>query len=358
MTTLLWLQVASTRCRAAAHYVNQRMQHPSHQLGSGAKAFVLRPQVGGMTCSSCSSAVETALRRAPGVRRAHVALTTQEARVEYEPLLVREVSVLMLPGACATPAVTSLCTSTLADAASYRWRHPAFFILSWQLQPPVDIDQTCKSAGRGVGSGLCKICTLDNFARRHRTRFGLIQSLAPAATSFCAWPWAQDQLVEAVEDRGLRRTSAWPGRGRLRGRAPPHRWHAVLRLQRQDRGGAARSAGGAGGLCVPAHAQGRGAGSVPGVHGHGLSSCSLANLATAFGPAVSPESRWQSSTACCYDSPRPAANCRRVTHRHLKCLLVACIPKMRHAFDSRPVTSATRASVNDVETTNVTLLEF
>lgn len=48
-------------------------------------------QVGGMTCSACSAAVEAALRRRAGVARAHVALTTQEARVEYEPLLVKEV---------------------------------------------------------------------------------------------------------------------------------------------------------------------------------------------------------------------------------------------------------------------------
>ena len=48
-------------------------------------------QVGGMTCSACSAAVEAALRRRAGVARAHVALTTQEARVENEPLLVKEV---------------------------------------------------------------------------------------------------------------------------------------------------------------------------------------------------------------------------------------------------------------------------
>lgn len=48
-------------------------------------------QIGGMTCSSCSNAVETALKRVPGVRHAHVALVTQEARVEYDPSLVQEV---------------------------------------------------------------------------------------------------------------------------------------------------------------------------------------------------------------------------------------------------------------------------
>jgi len=51
---------------------------------------VARMQVDGMTCSSCSAAVEAALRQRPGVRSAHVALTTQEARIEYEPLLVKE----------------------------------------------------------------------------------------------------------------------------------------------------------------------------------------------------------------------------------------------------------------------------
>ncbi len=44
-----------------------------------------------MSCSACSAAVEASLRRRAGVRRAHVALTTQEARVEYDALLVKEV---------------------------------------------------------------------------------------------------------------------------------------------------------------------------------------------------------------------------------------------------------------------------
>ena len=48
-----------------------------------------------MTCSACSAAVETALRGRKGVMRAHVALTTQEARVEYQPLLVAEVTLLL-----------------------------------------------------------------------------------------------------------------------------------------------------------------------------------------------------------------------------------------------------------------------
>lgn len=49
------------------------------------------PQVGAMTCSACSAAVEKALRGRNGVTRAHVALTTQEARVEYQPMLVTKV---------------------------------------------------------------------------------------------------------------------------------------------------------------------------------------------------------------------------------------------------------------------------
>lgn len=51
---------------------------------------VTQLQIGGMTCSSCSNAVETVLKSMPGVRRAHVALVTQEARVEHDPLLIQE----------------------------------------------------------------------------------------------------------------------------------------------------------------------------------------------------------------------------------------------------------------------------
>ena len=40
-------------------------------------------QVGGMTCSSCSGAVEDALGSCAGVSKAVVSLIQQEARVEY-----------------------------------------------------------------------------------------------------------------------------------------------------------------------------------------------------------------------------------------------------------------------------------
>jgi copper chaperone CopZ len=50
-----------------------------------------RLRVGGMTCSSCSSCVESALAALPGVRHASVSLTLQEAKVEFDPGLVTEV---------------------------------------------------------------------------------------------------------------------------------------------------------------------------------------------------------------------------------------------------------------------------
>ena len=49
-------------------------------------AAVLR--IFGMTCASCSAAVEQALRSVPGVRSASVSLTLQQARVEYNPAAV------------------------------------------------------------------------------------------------------------------------------------------------------------------------------------------------------------------------------------------------------------------------------
>ncbi|KAG9156512.1 hypothetical protein Leryth_006504 [Lithospermum erythrorhizon] len=46
---------------------------------------VCRIQVKGMTCTSCSSTVESALRVIPGVQRAQVALATEEAEIHYDP---------------------------------------------------------------------------------------------------------------------------------------------------------------------------------------------------------------------------------------------------------------------------------
>ena len=45
----------------------------------------LRMDVGGMTCASCSSRVERALRKLPGVQAATVNLATNQAEVVYEP---------------------------------------------------------------------------------------------------------------------------------------------------------------------------------------------------------------------------------------------------------------------------------
>lgn len=50
-----------------------------------------RFRVEGMTCSSCSAAVESCLAALPGVRHAAVSLTLQEAKVEYEAREVDEV---------------------------------------------------------------------------------------------------------------------------------------------------------------------------------------------------------------------------------------------------------------------------
>jgi P-type Cu+ transporter len=44
----------------------------------------LRVAIGGMTCSSCSGAVESALAALPGVHHAVVSLTLQEAKIEYD----------------------------------------------------------------------------------------------------------------------------------------------------------------------------------------------------------------------------------------------------------------------------------
>lgn len=46
---------------------------------------VCRIQIKGMTCTSCSSTIESSLRTTPGVHRANVALTTEEAEVHYDP---------------------------------------------------------------------------------------------------------------------------------------------------------------------------------------------------------------------------------------------------------------------------------
>ncbi|XP_059276146.1 probable copper-transporting ATPase HMA5 isoform X2 [Lycium ferocissimum] len=49
---------------------------------------VCRVQVNGMTCTSCSTTLESALQVIPGVQKARVALATQEAEICYDPKIV------------------------------------------------------------------------------------------------------------------------------------------------------------------------------------------------------------------------------------------------------------------------------
>ncbi|XP_052209704.1 probable copper-transporting ATPase HMA5 isoform X4 [Diospyros lotus] len=47
-----------------------------------------RIQIKGMTCTSCSSTVESAFQAVPGVQKAQVALATEEAEVHYDPKII------------------------------------------------------------------------------------------------------------------------------------------------------------------------------------------------------------------------------------------------------------------------------
>lgn len=57
---------------------------------------VCRIQIKGMTCTSCSTAVESALKAIPGVQKAHVALATEEAQVHYNPNIVTHIHILQV----------------------------------------------------------------------------------------------------------------------------------------------------------------------------------------------------------------------------------------------------------------------
>ncbi|XP_020260611.1 probable copper-transporting ATPase HMA5 isoform X2 [Asparagus officinalis] len=50
--------------------------------------LICRIRIKGMTCTSCSSTIESALREICGVQRALVALATEEAEIQYNPKLV------------------------------------------------------------------------------------------------------------------------------------------------------------------------------------------------------------------------------------------------------------------------------
>ncbi|KAK9237078.1 E1-E2 ATPase-domain-containing protein [Lipomyces kononenkoae] len=82
------LREAIEDCGFDAHVLSsQANEAPSDVSGSTdiAKTEIVYIKVFGMTCSNCSTTVESALRAVPGVQEALVALATEEAKVTYDP---------------------------------------------------------------------------------------------------------------------------------------------------------------------------------------------------------------------------------------------------------------------------------
>jgi Cu+-exporting ATPase len=79
-----------------------------------------RLNVRGMTCTACSTSVESALQRIHGIKRAVVALTTEEAEVEYDPLLVNHNLIVEAVGDAGFEAegIASILASNLTESIS------------------------------------------------------------------------------------------------------------------------------------------------------------------------------------------------------------------------------------------------
>lgn len=96
---------------------------------------VVKLQVFGMTCASCSSAVEGVLLEQKGVKRAGVNLTQGEAEVEFDP---GRVSVV---GACSHGGCISLCLRWRLACSAHTVRH-CRWMRCWHVQPIAELLQT------------------------------------------------------------------------------------------------------------------------------------------------------------------------------------------------------------------------
>lgn len=81
------------------------------------EAAALHLQIGGMTCSTCSGAVESALRGTPGVTEAAVNLLTNKAEVRSEPLPCRRVCAVK---GCPPPWLWTILVLAQPSQACYR----------------------------------------------------------------------------------------------------------------------------------------------------------------------------------------------------------------------------------------------
>ncbi|KAK9368044.1 E1-E2 ATPase-domain-containing protein [Lipomyces kononenkoae] len=74
-------------CGFDAQLLSSQADEPAAEVGSDdiTKTDIVYIKVFGMTCSNCSTTVESALRAVPGVQEALVALATEEAKVKYDP---------------------------------------------------------------------------------------------------------------------------------------------------------------------------------------------------------------------------------------------------------------------------------
>lgn len=73
-------KVSLDQIKAAVHKAGYEAKEPL-------RTMTLR--VGGMTCASCSSAIERALNKMDGIKSATVNLTTEKLTVEYDPMKIR-----------------------------------------------------------------------------------------------------------------------------------------------------------------------------------------------------------------------------------------------------------------------------
>jgi len=80
-------QVSEDQILGTVEKLGYRLVPDSESAGSGTGRVTMR--VGGMTCASCSSAVQSALQNTPGVSEAVVNLPTEKATISYDPAAVR-----------------------------------------------------------------------------------------------------------------------------------------------------------------------------------------------------------------------------------------------------------------------------
>lgn len=130
---------------------------------------LLRLRIGGMTCSSCSSVIESQVGHLPGVKHATVSLTLQEAKIEYDGDMISEEDIVDAVEGCGFEVFSAVDCGRQQGSTSH---------ISFNIEGPVEIE-SLKESMYNADPGILDLVQLESRYKRKKQRRGKLWRFLP-----------------------------------------------------------------------------------------------------------------------------------------------------------------------------------